>query len=113
MHCVLLLLTLCAAVRDKPVMALTFAHADALFADGVVTRRSVLHGGEEVDPLARAFIGARPTWGRMVPVGAGFVIGEAWLAERMKTSRHAWVRRVWWVPQAVSAQVSLTLAVRN
>lgn len=113
MPCLLLSLTLCATLRDKPVAALSAVHAGALFADGYTTRRAVLRGKSETDPLARALIGSRPTWGRMLPIGAAVVIGQTYLAERMKHSRNGFVRRVWWIPQAVSIEVSVVLASGN
>lgn len=113
MHCLLLTLTLCAALHDSPVMALTTAQTAAMVADGISTRRFVARGQRERDPIARLAIGSAPTWGRIVPVGAAVVVLQTYLAERMKTSRHEWARRVWWLPQVVSIQVHTTLAVGN
>lgn len=113
MNCLLVLVALCSVTHDRPVMALASAHSAALFVDGVTTTRGVARGGHEADPISRLLIGRSPTWKRMIPVGAVVVIGEALLAERMKTSHHAALRRVWWLPQAVSIGVSFTLAARN
>ena len=114
--CILLEVTLCHAVHDKPMLALTTVQTVVLVSDGVTTRQFVKRGYVEVDPLARILIGRKPTWGRMAPLGAVQVVASVWVAERMKTSRHIWVRRLWWMPQMIeiaangfSAESNLTL----
>jgi len=99
-RCILFSATLCRAVHDKPVLALTAVQSGLLVSDGVTTRQVVRRGYSEIDPIARLFIGTKPTWGRMAPIGAAQVIAGTWLAERMRTSRHVWIRRFWWAPQA-------------
>lgn len=94
-HCLLKILALCAALHDKPVATLTAIHAGAMMADGAVTL-----GAHEDDAVARAFIGSRPTWGSMLGPGTAELVGETWLAERMRRSKHRWLRRVWWLPQS-------------
>lgn len=87
-------------LHDKPVVTLGVTQTIVLVADGVMTRRNVKEGGLEVDPLARTFIGSRPTWPRMIPVGIAQTVGGMWLGEKMRSSRNVWVRRLWWVPQS-------------
>jgi hypothetical protein len=114
--CLLLEVTLCHAVHDKPILALTTVQTVVLVSDGVTTRQFVKRGYVEVDPLTRILIGRKPTWGRMAPLGAVQIVASVWVAERMKTSRHIWVRRLWWMPQIIeiaangfSAKSNLTL----
>jgi hypothetical protein len=101
-ECVLLSVSLCHAVKDKPVMALTATHAAAVFADGLTTRQSINRGHYEIwiSPL----IGKYPTWGRMAPIGAAETLFGMWLAERMHRS-HNWTRHIWWMPQSVAIVV--------
>ena len=111
-HCVLLLASLCQAVHSRPIVALATIHSAALVADGVTTYDT---SGKyhEVDPVSRVFIGNHPSWARMAPAGAAVVTGEIWLAYRMKTSRHAWERRTWWVPMALGTAANTYWAAAN
>jgi hypothetical protein len=140
-ECVLIVASLCQAVRDRPVMALTSISTAALVADGVTTSRIIgthnwtalapipcsVNGApvfcgsylqqwtitrHEEDPVSRLLIGRYPTWKRMVPVGIGLIVGEMWLAERMKRS-HTWVRHVWWIPQVLTIGANTTFATLN
>jgi hypothetical protein len=81
----------------KPAIVLNLALTGIATWDGYQTRQSIKAGAHEVDPIARVFIGPKPTWARMAPFGAAEVIGSAWLATKMRNSKR-W-RRVWWVPQ--------------
>lgn len=99
-ECILLSASLCHATRDKPVMALALSQSAALVADGVTTRERVRLGYKELDPVTRVFLGSKPTWARMAPLGAVQCLLETWLAERMRTSTHKWIRRLWWLPQS-------------
>lgn len=112
MLCVLLLVLTCPQ-RPAVAGALTGAQAAAMFADGITTRAATVAGGHELDPLTRAFIGSRPTWGRMAPAGAAAVMGEAYLADRMRTSRHKWIRAIWWLPQAVTIGANIYGVTHN
>ena len=100
-ECILLSVSLCRATHDKPVLALGLAQSAALVADCVTNRQRVQLGYTEFDPVTKIFLGSRPTWGRMAPLGAVQCLLETWLAERMRTSTHKWIRRFWWVPQSV------------
>jgi hypothetical protein len=98
-ECVLLSTSLCHAVRDKPVLALTTVQATVMVADGITTRR--VPNLYETDPVARAVLGPQPQWDRMAPVGVVLVTVAMWSAERMHRS-HTWVRHIWWLPQVLS-----------
>lgn len=97
--CILFIASLCGAVNNKSILSAATIQSAALIADGVTTRQYLQRGYVEVDPFARFFLGRRPTWARMAPLGSIQVIGGMWLAERMATSRNHWIRRFWWLPQ--------------
>lgn len=101
MHCLLLLLTLCHATQDRPVMVLATIQEGALLADGITTAqfgKSLVEG----DPVSKLLIGSHPTWARMAPIGAVELVATTYLAERMKTSRHKWERKTWWILQMLA-----------
>ena len=100
-RCVLLKRNLCEALKNGPVVLLGATQTGALISDGVTTRQYLQRGYVEVDPLTRAFLGRKPTWGRMAPLGAVQVVAGMWLAERMATSRNGWIKRFWWLPQVI------------
>lgn len=99
LECLLLSATLCRAIHDKPVVALAAAQSSFSFADGYTTRRMIQRGYSEMDPITRPVIGKKAPWARMAPAGAAIGIGEMWLAEKMRSSSHKWIRKTWWIPQ--------------
>ena len=111
--CILLSASLCRAVHDKPVLALTAVQSAALVTDGITTKECDKPGCSEGDPVSRLFIGRHPTWSRMAPAGAAVAVGQMWLAERMKTSRHKWVRRLWWLPEVAGIAANSVAAANN
>jgi hypothetical protein len=111
--CLLLVEGLCQAVHNRGVLTLTTIQAAALVSDGVTTRQFLRRGYTEVDPVARILIGSKPTWSRMAPLGAAQVIAGMWLAERMATSGHLWVRRLWWLPQIMGIAGNLAATGHN
>lgn len=111
--CLLLRETLCRAVKNRPVALLATMQTAALISDGVTTRQYLQRGYSEVDPVARILIGSKPTWARMAPLGAVQVVAGMWLAERMATSRHVWLRRFWWLPQAMGIAGNAAASVHN
>jgi hypothetical protein len=112
-NCLLLIEGLCQAMKNKPLLALTTVQAAALVSDGVTTRQFLRRGYTEVDPVARILIGSKPTWARMAPLGAAQVVAGMWLAQRMATSRHVWVRRFWWLPQVMGIAGNLAATGHN
>jgi hypothetical protein len=112
-RCVLLERNLCGAVRSRPIVLLGAVQTGALISDGVTTRQYLHRGYVEVDPLTRVFLGRTPTWGRMAPLGAVQVVAGMWLAERMATSQHVWVRRLWWLPQVVGIAGNIAATAHN
>lgn len=79
-----------AAARPAARLLPLLVHSAAVGLDGWTTRRFVVHGYQESDPLVRPLIGARPGWGRMVPLG----IAEVGLTELLvrRYPRLRWVR---------------------
>lgn len=100
-RCVLISRTLCDAIHDKPVLALAVIHTGMIIGDGYLTEKHAREGYPETDPIARALIGRYPTWGRMAPIGAAWILGETYLAERMHRSHNRIARRLWWLPQSM------------
>ena len=111
--CVLIPEGFCRAVRNRPIVILASIQTAALISDGVSTRQFLRHGYQEVDPVARIFIGSKPTWARMAPLGAVQVFAGMWLAERMATSQHRWIRRFWWLPQLMGIAGNAAATLHN
>jgi len=96
---------------SRPVIVLGLTQGATMAFDGAVTHcdnsiaANRITGFDvychEADPIARLFIGDRPTWKRMIPIGAAFSIGAALIAEKMHRSERKWVHRLWWLPQVV------------
>lgn len=84
-------------------------HGTAVF-DAWTTRRAISGGyGVEGDPLQRPFAhsGAIYATTQVTPLIMDY------LGHRMLRSRHEWIRKAWWVPQAASASVSLGAGIHN
>jgi hypothetical protein len=111
--CILLPQSFCRATRNKPILALTTMQTAALVSDGVTTRQFLRRGYVEIDPVARILIGRKPTWARMAPLGVVQVVAGMWLAERMASSRHDWVRRLWWLPQVIGIAGNAAATAHN
>ena len=103
----------CRALKNRRVVLLGGMQTAALISDGISTRQFLSHGYSEVDPVAKIFIGSKPTWARMSPMGAVQVVVGMWLGERMATSRHLWVRRFWWLPQTLGIAGNVAATVHN
>jgi hypothetical protein len=97
--------------QEREWLALSItAHSAAGF-DAWSTRRviSSVPGAQEMNPLLRPFAGNASMYAavQVAPTIFDFV------SRRMMHSRHAWARHTWWLPQAVSAAVSLSSGVHN
>jgi len=113
-HCILIGRTLCDALHDRPVAILMAAHIALVIPDGIYTHSDVTQGAYEADPVSRLLVGRRPTLTRMAPIGAVWIIGETYLAERMRKSKRAWVRDIAFVPQSIgiaSSGIGLVMSV--
>jgi hypothetical protein len=99
------------AHRNREWLALSIAaHGTAAF-DAWSTRRvlSAIPNAQEANPLLRPFAGNASMYAAVQVTPAVL----DYLSRRMMNSRHAWMRHTWWVPQAVSAAVSLGSGVHN
>jgi hypothetical protein len=88
---------------------LILAHGTAAF-DAWTTRRVIGGGyGVEADPLQRPFAhsGAIYATTQLTPLLMDFV------GRRMMRSTHPLLRKAWWVPQTISAGVSLSAGIHN
>ncbi len=84
-------------------------HGASVF-DAWSTRRAISQGyGTEGNPLLRPFShsGAMYVATQVSPAVMDFV------GKRMMVSRHPWVRRMWWLPQAAGSGASLAAGVHN
>ena len=84
-------------------------HSAAVF-DAYSTRRAISGGyGTEGNPLLRPFANSNAMYlaTQISPVVMDY------LGHRMMTSDHAWMRRIWWVPQVAGTSLSLTAGVHN
>jgi hypothetical protein len=85
------------------------SHGAAAF-DAWTTRQAVGGGyGVESDPFQKPFAhsGAIYATTQVTPLVMDY------LGHHMMRSRHEWMRRAWWVPQAAGASVSLGAAIHN
>lgn len=112
-NCLLIFENLCRALKNKPIVVLGLAQTTTLVSDGVTTRQFLKHGYVEVDPVTRLFIGSKPTWARMAPLGVVQVMAGMWLAERMAGSHHSWIRRLWWLPQMIGIAGNAAATANN
>ena len=97
-HCLLVVLALCSALRDRPVMALAGVHAAVATWDGIETRQGLNAGWGEADPLSRPFVHSN---GAMAAAGVAEVAGVAIIADKMRHSRHRALRDTWFLWQTV------------
>jgi hypothetical protein len=84
------------AQRRAWFLLATVQHGAAFF-DARTTRDAMRHY-QELDPLLRPFAHSAAIY----PVMQIAPVGLDWLARRLATSRHKWLRRLWWVPQAAA-----------
>ena len=97
-HCLLAVLTLCGALRDRPVMALAGVHAAVASWDGIETHQGTNAGWGEADPLSRPFVHNNAA---MIAAGAVEIAGCAIVADKMRHSRHRALRDTWFLWQTV------------
>lgn len=89
---------------DNHVLILTEVDAGAALWDDFASRRVIRRGGYERNPLMRPFVHNSGTL-------AAETIGEVWLvafvADRMKHSQHAVLRKTWWLPQVLNISAKI------
>jgi hypothetical protein len=89
-------------------LALGVAQHGAAFFDARTTRDAMAHY-RELDPLLRPFAHSAAIY----PAMQIAPLGLDWLARRLATSRHRWLRRLWWVPQAAATAGFLWSGMHN
>ena len=98
------------ARQRKIWYGLAFAGHSAAAFDAWSTRRAISGGyGTEANPLLRPFAhsGALYAATQVSPLVMDY------LGRRMMTSRHTWVRRMWWLPQTAGTGMSLAAGTHN
>ncbi|MGA8037713.1 MAG: hypothetical protein WA823_17320 [Candidatus Acidiferrales bacterium] len=90
-------------------LALAFVEHGAAAFDAYSTRQSIGHGNLEDDPVMRPFASSPAIYvaTQVTPVLLDI------LARHMQRSEYGIFRRVWWVPQSLSAGVSILSGVHN
>lgn len=96
---------------DRASVALGLLQGGAELFDGIGTHRYV-HAPScrnciEGDPVSRLFLGLRPTWPRMLALGAMEDLGTTWLHQSMRRSPHKLVR--WLAPAAPLTLIAVHL----
>jgi hypothetical protein len=97
--------------QHREWLALSIAAHSAAGFDAWSTRRviSSVPQAQEMNPLLRPFAGNASMYAavQVAPAILDF------LSRRMMNSRYAWARHTWWLPQTVSAVISLSSGVHN
>jgi hypothetical protein len=93
----------------KQWLALAFVEHGAAAFDAYSTRQAVGHGAVEQDPLMRPFAGSPAIY---AATQVGPVLFDL-LARHMQHSEYRLIRRVWWMPQTLSAGISIFSGVHN
>jgi hypothetical protein len=89
---------------------LAFAGHGAAVFDAWSTRRAISGGyGTEANPLLRPFSHSGAMYAA-TQVSPAFM---DYLGRRMMVSRHGWMRKMWWLPQATGASFSVAAGVHN
>ena len=97
--------------QHREWLALSIAAHSAAGFDAWSTRRviSSVPGAQELNPFLRPFAGNASMYAavQVAPTILDF------LSHRMMNSRHEWARHTWWLPQAISAVISVSSGVHN
>ena len=97
--------------QNRKWLGLSIAAHSAAGFDAWSTRRvlSSVPGAQEMNPLLRPFAGNASMYAavQVAPTVLDLV------SRRMMRSRHEFLRNTWWLPQAVSAAVSVVSGVHN
>ena len=90
-------------------IALAIVEHGAAGFDAYSTRQAVGHGAVEQDPLMRPFAGSPAIY---AATQVGPILFDL-LARHMQHSEYSLVRRAWWMPQSLSAGISIFSGVHN
>ena len=90
--------------------ALTMAGSSGAAFDAWSTRRAISGGfGQESNPFLKPFAHSNALYAA-TQVSPAFM---DFIGKRMMTSRHEWMRKMWWVPQTAGTSMSLYAGVHN
>ncbi len=90
-------------------LALALAEHGAAFFDARTTRDAIGKGYRELNPMFAPFAHSAAIY----PAMQISHLGLDWLALRMATSRHSWLRHLWWLPQTAATAGSLWAGAHN
>jgi hypothetical protein len=93
----------------KQWLVLALVEHGAAGFDAYSTRQAIGHGAVEQDPLMRPFAGSPAIY---AATQVGPLLFDL-LARHMQHSEFPLVRRVWWMPQTLSAGISIFSGVHN
>src|SRR5690242_14867040 len=102
-ECVLLSASLCHAVKDQPIMAL--AAVSTIMS--IVDMHNTEHASRvpapytnfnETNPVLRPLL---PHPAALYAFDIGWVVTTAIIGHELRTSRHRWLRDLWWLPQMI------------
>jgi hypothetical protein len=97
-------------LRHRDWLALSITQHGAATFDALSTRDVISsRQGRELNPMLRPFAGNGSLYAA-IQVGP---LGFDYLGRRMMASQHAWARRTWWIPQAMSTVVLLSSGAHN
>ena len=89
---------------------LVIASSGAATFDAWTTRHAITTAGaQELNPMLKPFAGNASLY---AAIQIGPVLMD-YVSRRMMYSRHSWVRRMWWAPQAASIASSLFCGAHN
>jgi hypothetical protein len=94
--------------RLRAWLLLGIAQHGAAFFDAKTTR-DAMRTHQELDPLLRPFAHSAALY----PVMQIAPTGLDWLGLRLASSRHRWLRKMWWLPQAAATAGFLWSATHN
>ena len=95
---------------DQHVRLLAEINVGATVMDDVSSRMVIDRGGYERNPLIRPFV---HNSGTLAAESVGEVWLMAFLADRMKHSRHPLLRKTWWLPQTLNISAKVTGGIYN
>jgi hypothetical protein len=97
-------------MQRKLWYTLSITGSGAAAFDAWSTRRAISQGyGVEGNPLLRPFSHSNAMYAatQVSPLVMDFI------GKRMMTSRHEWMRKMWWVPQTAGTSMSIYAGVHN
>jgi hypothetical protein len=95
---------------DKQITLLAGINTGAAIMDDVSSRLVIERGGYERNPLIRPFV---HNSGTLAAESVAEVWLMAFLADRMKHSRHSLLRKTWWLPQSLNISAKAAGGIYN